>query len=88
MQISDRIRILDLQSSVSKSDMSDSDKEFLTNLLSRINMLVQDLIMQLKSQPTIFTCNPYENPTLVEGAKAGDIAVYKNAQGDVEITQW
>jgi len=88
MQISDRIRLIDLHGRVAKSDMSESDKLFLMEILSRINMLVQDLILQLKAQPTIFTCDPHTNLEKVEGAKAGDIAVYKNAQGDVEISQW
>jgi len=88
MQISDRIRLSDLHGRVAKSNLSESDKMFLTEMLGRFNMVIQDLIYQLKSQPTIFTCNPATNPDKVEGAKAGDIAVYKNDQGDVEISQW
>jgi len=80
--------LIDLHGRVAKSDLSESDKEFLTEILNRFNMLVQDLILQLKSQPTIFTVNPYTNPEKVEGAKSGDIAVYKNDKGDVEISQW
>lgn len=78
----------DLYGRVKQSNLSESDKQFLVEILNRFNLLVQDLILQLKAQPTIFTVNPSTHPEKVEGAKAGDIAVYKNAQGDVEITQW
>lgn len=88
MQISDRIRVSDLKLAVASSDMKESDKQLVSQLLARIDMFIQDLIQQLKSQPTIFTVNPATNPEAVEGAKAGDIAVFTNEYGDVEIIRF
>ena len=88
MQISDRIRLSDLHAAVSASNMETSHKDVLLLILGRVDMFIQDLVQQLKKQPTIYTVNPATNAAAVQGAKPGDIAVYKNQYGDVEISQF
>lgn len=88
MQISDRIRVSDLKSAISNSNMEKDHRDVLLTMVGRIDMFIQDLIQQLKSQPTIFTVNPSTNPEAVEGAKSGDIAVFENQYGDVEIVRF
>lgn len=88
MEISDRIRVSDLRAAINESDMKNEHKEVLVTMIGRIDMFIQDLISQLKSQPTIYTVNPSTNPQAVKGAKTGDIAVFENQYGDVEIVRF
>lgn len=88
MQISDRIRVSDLRSAISSSNMAAEHQLILLTMVGRIDMFIQDLISQLKSQPTIFTVDPGKYPEAVQGAKTGDIAVFENQYGDVEIVRF
>ena len=88
MQISDRIRVSDLRVSISESNMENDHKDVLLTMIDRIDMFIQDLISQLKSQPQIFTVDPSVYPDAVRGAKTGDIAVFENQYGDVEIVRF
>jgi hypothetical protein len=88
VQISDRIRVSDLKAAVSSSNMERENQDILLMLLGRVDMFIQDLILQLKNQPTIYTVNPATDPDAVEGAKTGDIAVFENQYGDVEIVRF
>jgi hypothetical protein len=63
----------------------DSTRMALSNVVVRFNQFAQDLLMQLNARPMIFTSNPATEPDKVKGARKGDISIYTNAQGDVEI---
>jgi hypothetical protein len=88
MEISDRVRITDLYSRIRQPDVPANVQALLLEVLNRVNMIQQDLLYQLKNQPTIYTVNPDIEPDKVSGAKTGDIAVFKNAYGDVEIVRF
>jgi hypothetical protein len=86
MNLSDHIRLSDLQAGVTNSNMDPEMKGLLSAIISRMDQFMVNVIVQLKAQPTIFTVNPATDTETVEGAKEGDVCIYKNAQGDVEIS--
>ncbi|MFA5936547.1 MAG: hypothetical protein WC822_01570 [Candidatus Paceibacterota bacterium] len=65
--------------------VDDALKHVLHELMSRVDKTLQDLIFQLKKEPTIFTVDPATHTEDVEGAKAGDIAIFVTAEGVVDI---
>jgi hypothetical protein len=80
--------VSDLRAAVDSSDIKENDKQVMFLFIERVDMFIQDLVSQLKAQPQIFTVNPDLYPEAVEGAKAGDIAVFENQYGDVEIVRF
>jgi len=76
MNVSDLVRVSDLVPMVLSSNMPQREKSILALMLGRVDKLAVDLIVQLKAEPTIFTVDPDTETEDVEGAKAGDIAIY------------
>jgi len=89
MNIGDKIRTSDLVATVQKSKGIDNElKLILCLLMNRIDSLTQYLTSQLRKGPTIFTVDPSTHPTEVEGAKEGDVAIFKNADGVIDIQRF
>ncbi|MEM4720687.1 MAG: hypothetical protein QXT73_01320 [Candidatus Methanomethylicaceae archaeon] len=78
MEISDRVRTGELRAFAEQASSLEDVKRLLIALTDRVDLMYQDLCIQLKGQPTIYTVDPEDpaNAEKVEGAKAGDIAVY------------
>lgn len=85
MNVSDRIRVSDLGDEVEQSNIPPEVKNILLLLLSRIDLFIQDIIGQLKKEPSIFTVNPATETEKIEGAKTGDVAIYVNDDNVVEV---
>ena len=90
--ISDRTRLTNLTTELSAlandRTVPASVRDSFTHLVQRVNQCVQDIIIQINSTPTIYTVDPRKNPVAVKGARTGDICVFKNTEGDVEIMQF
>lgn len=88
MNLSDHIHLSDLHLKINASNLDAESKAVLSDIVSRLDQFIVSVITQLKAQPTLFTVNPATHTETVEGAKEGDVAIYKNDQGDVEIEQF
>ena len=55
--------------------------ELVQSLISRLELFRGSLIDQLRKEPTVFHADPVNSPELVEGAKAGDVAVWQDDLG-------
>lgn len=84
MNASDRIRVSDLRRNVAEAQTVEELRSVLEMLLSRIDAQYQDLVFQLKAEPTIFNVDPEAETERVEGAKEGDIAIFKR-NGIIDI---
>lgn len=88
MNASDRIRVSDLRRLVEQAQSVDELKGFLLELLGRIDSAYQDLVFQLRAEPTIFNVDPVSESEKVEGAKPGDIAIFlRDGQVDISIVE-
>jgi hypothetical protein len=85
MNASDRVRVSDLRTQVQAAKDVQELKTVLIELLGRIDAAYQDLIFQLRAEPTIFTVDPVAEAERVEGAKPGDVAIFKR-NGLIDIT--
>lgn len=89
MNVNSSIRVSDLIQSIDRSNINVETKKAMVELLSRIDRMMQELIFQLKKEPTIFIVDPIGSDGLtvedVEGAKPGDLAVYQDVNGATEI---
>lgn len=89
MLVSDRIRLSDMSSDLAlvanDPSLSPSVREVLMRIVMRFNQFAQDMVMQLNSRPLIFNVDPAVYPDKVKGARPGDISVFTNSSGDVEI---
>lgn len=89
MMISDRVRLADLTAEVialaADKDLPPATREALVRIIGRVNLFAQDLVLQLNSRPMIFNVDPGRYPLLVKGARPGDVSVFTNDSGDVEI---
>ena len=81
MEISDHIRLAGITPVIADSKVDEETKRVLLEIVSRFDLKFQDLVMQMKNQPTIFRISPDQ----IEGAKEGDVAIFTNAQGAVDI---
>ena len=92
MLVSDRTRLTNLMSELSMAtggkDLPPNVQGALTHIVTRLNQCLQDIILQLNSRPLIYVVDPRTNPTVVKGARPGDICVFKNTEGDVEVMQF
>lgn len=57
----------------------------ITELTRRLEAFRNDLIHQLRSEPTVFWANPDTEPEKIAGSKAGDIAVWVDNTGISQI---
>ena len=88
MNASDRVRVSDLRNMVMKANDLESLKRVMSEVLSRIDAAYQDLIFQLRAEPTIFNVDPDAESEKVEGAKPGDIAIFlRDGQIDINIVE-
>lgn len=88
MNASDRIRVSDLRTMVEQADSVDQLKKVMLAVLTRIDAAYQDLIFQLRAEPTIFNIDPNAEAEKVEGAKPGDIAIFiRDGQIDIQMIQ-
>jgi hypothetical protein len=88
MNASDRIRVSDLRTVVEKAESIDDLKGSLLEIIGRIDAAYQDLIFQLRAEPTIFNVDPVAETEKVEGAKPGDIAIFlRDGQIDIQIVE-
>ena len=55
--------------------------ESVEDLVSRLGVFKMSMVDQLRKEPTVFFADPVAQPQLVEGAKAGDVAVWKDSLG-------
>lgn len=63
-------------------EIKDPDLRAAMNMLvSRLEAHRMDLTSQLRKEPTVFYADPDNNPGAVEGAKAGDVAVWRDDTG-------
>jgi hypothetical protein len=89
MLISDRVRLADLTAEVaalaSNRDLPPSTRDALLRVIQRVNLFAQDIVLQLNARPLIFNVDPRKYPAIVQGARPGDISVFQNDSGDVEI---
>lgn len=60
---------------------SDDPKLQIASIVSRLELFRGSLINQLRKEPTVFHADPNNSPELVEGAKAGDVAVWQDSIG-------
>lgn len=92
MRVSDRTRLTNLTTELSglanDKTVPASVRDSFTHLVQRVNQCVQDIIIQVNSRPTIYVVDPRTHPNDVKGARSGDICVFKNTEGDVEIMQF
>lgn len=74
---------------IAQSAIDDQTKTVLLALVRHLQLHNNSLVNQLRQHVHIYTVNPHTDTTKVtEGAKSGDICVYKNDQGDVELSQF
>jgi len=89
MNISDMIRLNELVLSLhSIEEVPDSMKIILETLITRLDMFIQNLVLELRAQPSVFIVDPATNVEDVEGAKEGDIAIFKNRDGVVDVKRF
>ena len=92
VRVSDRTRLTNLTTEMSAlandNSVPESVRVSFSHLVNRINQCVQDILIQINSAPVIYVVDPRTNPTAVKGARPGDICVFKNTEGDVEIMQF
>lgn len=62
-------------------DQTQDAKELAHSIISRLELFRGSLIDQLRKEPTVFHADPVNSPELVEGAKAGDVAVWQDDAG-------
>jgi len=77
MNASDRIRVSDLRHLVDSAQGLPELKKAIVEVISRVDAAYQDLIFQLRAEPTIFNVDPVAETERTEGAKPGDIAIFK-----------
>ena len=69
-------------------EVPDSMKIILETLITRLDMFIQNLVLELRAQPSVFIVDPATNVEDVEGAKEGDIAIFKNRDGVVDVKRF
>lgn len=84
MNIRATITTTDIKNKLSRIE-DKNVRDVLLSIISRFELALQDLVIQLKKEPTVFTVNPVVNASDVEGAKKGDVAIYIDADGAVEV---
>jgi len=89
MNISDMIRLNELVLLLKSNDKVPEDvKIILETLITRLDMFIQNVILELRAEPTIFIVDPATNLEDVEGAKEGDVAIFKNRDGVVDVKRF
>jgi len=84
MNIRASITTTDIRNRLNRID-DKNIKDALSAIISRFELALQDLVTQLKKEPTVFTVDPATNTADVEGAKKGDVAIYMDIDGAVEV---
>jgi len=69
-------------------EVPDSVKIILETLITRLDMFIQNLVLELRAQPTTFIVDPDTNLEDVEGAKEGVVAIFKNRDGVVDVKRF
>jgi hypothetical protein len=72
---------LNIADTVGFQTVQGTPDEKISDLVSRLELFRNDLINQLRVQPTVFFANPVAEAEKVVGAKAGDIAVWVDDTG-------
>lgn len=88
MEINEQVRISEIEGMIASSSIDDETKTVLVALVRHLHLHNQSLVNQLRQHVHVYTVNPHTDKVTTEGAKAGDICVYKNDQGDVELSQF
>lgn len=89
MEINEQHRISEIEQMIAASSIDDETKTVLLALVRHLQLHNNSLVNQLRKHVHVYTVNPYtDTAKITEGAKAGDICVYKNDQGDVELSQF
>lgn len=88
MEISDRVRMSDLRGMAHEAKDVESLRKAMIAMMNRFDLAYQDLVIQLRSQVTIYPVDPNTSTSAVEGAKSGDLAVFINNDGVVDIKQY
>jgi hypothetical protein len=74
-----------LKKDVASSNLDPETKRVLDSLVSRIDNFIQDLFWQLNETVTIYRVDPDANPDDVEGARPGDVCIYRESDGPVQV---
>lgn len=60
-------------------------QKFARDLVARLEIFRSSLMNSLRSEPTVFHANPDVDLESVEGAKAGDVAVWVDGAGVTQV---
>ena len=87
MDVSSTILFSDMKE---RKDIPEEMRPVIEELTRRLDMFVGEILSDLKNSPTIFTVDPSSdnNAGIVEGAKAGDIAVFTDDVGTLNLSQF
>lgn len=88
VEINEQHRISEIEQMIASSSIDDETKTVLLALVRHLQLHNNSLVNQLRKHAHIYTVNPHTDKVTTEGHKAGDICIYKNSQGDVELSQF
>ena len=70
-----------------RKDIPDEFRPILNELARRLDVAFSEVLSGLKNEPTVFTVDPDDddNADIIQGAKPGDLAVYVDGTGAVQV---
>ena len=85
MNISTSVIFSDL---MKRDDIPDNVRPVIDEIVTRLDVALGEILSGIKNEPTVFSLGPTEeeNEARVEGAKSGDIAVFRDDGGVVRLS--
>lgn len=69
-----------------REDIPDDSREVVEEIIRRLDIAFGQILSGIRAEPTIFTVDPTDpdNAELVEGAKPGDVAIWRDSDGETQ----
>jgi hypothetical protein len=85
MQVGTSVIFSDLNK---REDIPDDIKILIGELTRRLDVAFGEVLSDLKKQPQIFSVDPNDsaNAEIIQGAFTGDVAIYTDNDGDVQVS--
>lgn len=73
---------------IEREDIPEEARGVIGEIVRRLDVAFGELLSGLRNESTVFPYDPTnaDNAEFVEGAKPGDIAVYRDNVGDVKVS--
>lgn len=65
--------------------LSPGEREFMEELVHRLEVFRVNMLQQLRNEPTVFYANPETELEKIEGHKVGDLAVWVDDLGESKV---